>query len=79
MADIGLVQDMMPIPVGGEYECEIPAITERKSASLAEWKASYIDFASQISRNILLRFGYQYLSMRRIKENLESIFGRKLT
>ena len=76
---IGLVQDLIPLPAGGEYVCDVTAVPERKSASLAEWKATYIDFASQISRNILLRFRYRHLSRQRIKDNLESIFGRKLT
>jgi len=76
---IGLVQDLMTLPEGGEYVCQISTIPATKSASLSEWRASYINFASEISRNMLLRFQYQYLSRKRIEENLESIFGRKLT
>lgn len=76
---IGLVEDMTQLPVGGEFVCQIPTIPATMSASLAEWKASYIEFAAEISQDILLRFQYQYLSKKRIEENLERVFSRRLT
>ena len=79
LSGTGLLQDMLKIPLGGTYICQSSAISERRTLSLAEWRAAYTDIAADIAWNMLLKFQYSHLTKRGITRDFEAVFSRKLT
>lgn len=64
-------QDMSGFPIGVNYVCREANVMEKHTASLAEWRASWSDYAADMTRNILLRFQFDRLSSQQIKNGVQ--------
>ena len=73
--ETGLSQDMLYLPVGGDYFCSEPVISDRKVDSLGNWCDGYIDKAIDMARSILWRYQFGHLSRQRIRSDFVDMFG----